>query len=192
MVGEVELKIKRGPSTLLTPCPVTLLTCTDDEGNDNIITLAWVGVVCSDPPKIGVGIRRSRYSYELLEKSGEFVLNIPNCSLLDASDYCGAVSGRDVDKFTKTGLTREKATKVNAPLIKECPINLECLVREKLDLGSHRLYVGEVVETHLDEKILGSGGDIDFLKADPVIYNDGEYWKLGEKVNAYGFAKEKF
>jgi flavin reductase (DIM6/NTAB) family NADH-FMN oxidoreductase RutF len=186
------LKVNRGPSTLLTPCPVILLTCTDGKGNDNIITLAWVGVVCSDPPKIGVGIRHSRYSSELIDESGEFVVNIPDESLLCESDYCGNVSGRDVNKFDKTGLTRQTATKVSVPLIKECPVNLECLVREKFDLGSHRLYVGEVVETHVDEKILDAEGKIDFKKADLIVYNSGEYWSLGKKKAISGFAKDKF
>jgi flavin reductase (DIM6/NTAB) family NADH-FMN oxidoreductase RutF len=174
------------------PCPVALVTCSDKEGRDNIITLAWVGVFCSDPPKIGIGVRHTRYSAELINASGEFVINVPDDSLLEASDYCGNVSGRDVDKFNKTGLTREPAAKVKAPLIKECPLNLECVVREQLDLGSHRLYVGEVVETHVDQRILGKEGNIDIGKASPIVYNLGEYWTRGKKKESSGFAKERF
>ena len=111
---------------------------------------------------------------------------------MEKSDYCGNVSGKDMDKFSKTGLTRENTKKVRAPLIRECPVNLECVVREKLDLGSHRLFVGEVVETHVDETVLDVNGNINFAKAAPFVFNDGEYWSIGKKENSYGFAKDKF
>jgi flavin reductase (DIM6/NTAB) family NADH-FMN oxidoreductase RutF len=186
------MKVSKGPSTLLYPCPVALVTCKDAKGKDNIITIAWMGILCSEPPKIGIGINKSRLSTGIIEESGEFVVNIPGEQLLEKSDYCGNVSGRDVDKFGKTGLTREPAKKVQTPLIKECPVNLECVVREKLDLGSHRLFVGEVVETHVDESVLDPKGNINFEKAAPFVFNAGEYWGIGEKKNSYGFAKDRF
>lgn len=102
------------------------------------------------------------------------------------------MSGKNVDKFSETGLTKENAKKVRAPLILECPVNLECVVREKLDLGSHRLFVGEVMETHIDESVLDVNGNINFAKAAPFVFNDGEYWGIGKKENSYGFAKDKF
>jgi len=188
------MKVSEVPTStpLMYPYPVSLVTCVDAKGHDNIITVAWIGVLCSEPPKIGIGIRKLRYSLGLIEQSGEFVVNIPNDKLVEQSDYCGFVSGKDVDKFKKTGLTREPAKKVRAPLIKECPVNLECVVREKLDLGSHILFVGEVVKTNVDESVLDAKGKIDFVKATPFIFNDGEYWGIGKKIGFNGYAKNKF
>jgi flavin reductase (DIM6/NTAB) family NADH-FMN oxidoreductase RutF len=186
------LKITKGPANLMYPCPVTLVTSRDAKGKDNIVTIAWIGVLCSEPPKIGIGIHKTRHSTGIIEKSGEFVVNIPSENLLEKTDYCGTVSGKDVDKFSKTGLTKEPAKKVKASLIKECPVNLECVVREKLDLGSHRLFVGEVVEAHVDDSILDGKGNFDFSKAAPVLFNAGEYWGQGKKKGSYGFAAGKF
>jgi len=186
------LKISKGPVNLMFPCPVTLVTSRDSKGKDNIVTIAWIGVLCSEPPKIGIGIHKTRHSTEIIERSGEFVVNIPGESILEKTDYCGCVSGKEVDKFSKTGLTKEPANKVKTSLIKECPVNLECVVREKLDLGSHRLFVGEIVEAHVDEGILDGKGNLDFSKAAPVLFNAGEYWALGKKKGSYGFAAKKF
>jgi flavin reductase (DIM6/NTAB) family NADH-FMN oxidoreductase RutF len=160
---------------LMYPCPVTLVTCTNAKGRDNIITVSWMGVLCSDPQKIGIGIKTDHYSLGFIVESGEFVVNIPDDKLVEEADYCGIMSGRDVDKFSKTGLTRESAKIVRAPLIKECPVNLECVVREKLELGSHKLYVGEVVVTHVDDSVMDAKGNIDFAKASPFVWCDFEY-----------------
>jgi flavin reductase (DIM6/NTAB) family NADH-FMN oxidoreductase RutF len=177
---------------MMYPCPVTLVTSRDKKGKDNIVTIAWIGVLNSEPPKIGIGVNKSRHSTGIIEESGEFVVNIPGEAILEKTDYCGCVSGKEVSKFEKTGLTREPAKKVKASLIKECPVNLECVVRESLDLGSHRLFVGEVVESHVDDSVCDSKGNIDFAKAAPVIFNAGEYWTLGKKKGGYGFAAKKF
>lgn len=174
---------------MLYPCPVALVTCSDGKGKDNIVTLAWVGVANSTPPTIAAGIRPTRYSASLIDKSREFVVNIPTVDILEKVDYCGVVSGFDVKKFEATGLTREPASKVKAPMIKECPINLECKVRRTLLLGSHRLYLGEVLETHVDQSILDSNGSIDYAKAQPFVYNTREYWSLGKKIGVHGFSK---
>jgi flavin reductase (DIM6/NTAB) family NADH-FMN oxidoreductase RutF len=184
------MKISKGPTTFLFPCPVALVTCRDDAGRDNIITLAWIGVTCSDPPTIGIGVRPSRYSRELIEQSGEFVVNIPTEDLLARTDYCGMISGRVVDKWAATGFTREPARRVRAPMIRECPVNLECIVKESVDLGSHRLYLGEVVDTHIDEGVLDEKRLIDYAKAAPIVYNAREYWSLGRQIGTYGFAKD--
>ena len=147
------MKVQKSPYSALFPCPVVLVTCVDSEGKPNIITLAWAGTVCSDPPTIGLGIRPHRYSYGLIDGSGEFVVNIPTKNILREMDFCGMVSGREVDKFSATGLTSEPAERVKPPLISECPVNLECVLRKRIPLGVHHLFLGEVVSVHVDQKI---------------------------------------
>jgi flavin reductase (DIM6/NTAB) family NADH-FMN oxidoreductase RutF len=184
------MKVKKSPRTALFPCPVVLVTSVGSEGKPNIITLAWAGIVCSDPPTIGVGIRPHRHSYSLIEESREFVVNIPTTRILEQTDLCGVVSGKDVDKFSATGLTPEPAEEVRPPLIRECPVNIECIVKEKVPLGVHHLLLGEVVCVHIDEEILDEDGRIDFTKASPFVYNQGEYWSLHQKIGVHGFTKE--
>ncbi len=184
------MKVKKSPWAALFPCPVVLVTCVDSKGKPNIITLAWVGTVCSNPPMLGLGIRPHRYSYELIERSGEFVVNIPTKDILKETDFCGMVSGKDVDKFSQTGLTPEPAEKVKPPLIKECPVNIECLVKKKIPLGVHHLFLGEIVHVHVDQEILNEKGRIDFNRASPFVYNQGEYWSLNRKIGLCGFSKK--
>jgi len=185
------MKVTKSPWTALFPCPVALVTCVDSEGKPNVITLAWVGTVCSDPPTLGLGIRPKRYSYKLIEDCGEFVVNVPNKDILRDVDFCGMVSGREVDKFSETGLTPQPAEKVKPPLIQECPINMECVVKKKLPLGTHHLFLGEIVHVHVDEDILNENGEIDFSRVAPFVYNDGEYWSLHKKIGIYGFSKNE-
>ena len=184
------MKVSTKPWAALFPCPVVLVTCVDSSGKPNIITLAWAGTVCSDPPTLGLGIRPHRYSYKLIEDSREFVVNIPNKDLLEKVDFCGMVSGKDVDKFSETGLTGVPAEKVKQPLIRECPANMECVSGKKIPLGTHHLFLGEIVSVHLDEDILDDKGEIDFTKVTPFTYNDGEYWSLHKKIGTYGFSKK--
>jgi flavin reductase (DIM6/NTAB) family NADH-FMN oxidoreductase RutF len=186
-----ELKVSKGAVNIMYPCPVTLVTCRDKKGEDNIIAIAWIGVLGGKPPMIGMGFNKSRHSTGIIEESGEFVVNIPDEKLLAESDWCGCVSGRDFDKFEKAGLTKEPASKVKAPLIKECPVSIECVVREKLTLGDYRVFIGEIVETHVEKSALNEKGDIDFSKVSPVLYNVGEYWGIGGKKANIKFA-EKF
>ena len=185
------MKIKKKPFTVLFPCPVVLVTCVDSTGEPNIITLAWAGTVCSEPPMIGLGIRPSRYSHSLIERSKEFVVNIPAAKILKETDYCGVTSGKDIDKFSETKLTREQAYTVKSPLIRECPVNMECILKNKVTLGAHDLFIGEIVQVHIDQDILDERGNIDFTKADPFTYNQGEYWSLHKKLGTYGFSKQK-
>ena len=186
----VPFKVKKNPWTALFPCPVVLVTCVDPNGKPNMITLAWAGVVCSDPPMLGLGIRPHRYSYGLIEASREFVVNIPTVEILKETDFCGVVSGKDVDKFSETGLTTEAAEKVKPPLIRECPVNIECIVKEKIPLGAHHLFLGEVVSVHVDQDVLDEKGRIDFSKVSPFVYNQGEYWSLHRKIGGHGFSKQ--
>lgn len=144
-------KLRLGPQTLLVPLPVTLVTAQLEGEKPNIITISWVGICNSVPPMIGVGIRENRHSYHLVKDSGEFVVNIPGDDTVSDADLCGNISGKDHDKFEKTDYTAVPGDKVKAPLLKECPINMECIVRHTLKLGSHDFFVGEIVETHIDE-----------------------------------------
>jgi len=152
--------------------------------------LAWAGTVCSDPPLMGLGIRPHRHSYKLIDETKEFVVNIPTVEILKEADFCGVVSGKDVDKFSETGLTAEPAEKVKPPLIKECPVNVECIVRQKIPLGVHHLFIGEVVGVHVNKDVLDDKGRIDFSKLSPFVYNQGEYWSLNKKIGVHGFSKQ--
>jgi flavin reductase (DIM6/NTAB) family NADH-FMN oxidoreductase RutF len=181
------------PTTALLFTPVVLVTCQDEGEKPNIITLAWVGVANSDPPMISVAIRPGRHSHGIIKKTREFIVNLPTAGILKEMDFCGVASGSQVDKFFETKLTPVAAEKLKAPLIKECPVNLECRVREVLSLGSHDLFLGEVVATHMDEEIQGEKGRVDIRKAQPFGFCPGaqEYWSLGEKLGGYGFTKGK-
>lgn len=185
------MKVVKDPYTALFPCPVVLVTCVDFNGKPNIITLAWAGTLCSDPPTIGLGIRPKRHSYNLIDNSREFVVNIPDKAILKEVDLCGIVSGRYVDKFAETRFVPEPAEKVKPPLIRECPVNIECIVKNKIPLGTHDLFLGEVICVHVDQDILNIKGEIDFGKVAPFAYNKGEYWSLGKKIGEYGFSKEQ-
>lgn len=176
------------PSTALYPVPVVLVSCVDVGRRANVITLAWVGTVCSQPPMLSISIRPQRHSYSLVKRSGEFVVNIPPLSLLQKTDQAGIISGREMDKFVALGLTPLKAQHVAAPLIAECPLNIECVVRHSILLGTHEMFVGEVLAVHADEAILDENNKIDFEKASPFCFNLGEYWSLKEKVGTYGFS----
>jgi Conserved protein/domain typically associated with flavoprotein oxygenases, DIM6/NTAB family len=158
------------------PNPVILVSCSND-GKDNIITLAWAGTVCSVPPLISISIRPPRYSHGLISLSREFVINIPDETMAPVCNYCGANSGRNVDKFKDLGLHKEKGLIVNAPLIKECPINIECKVKEIIHLGTHDMFIGEVVSVNADEEVVYPDGDIDYEKISMLSYLMNNYFK---------------
>jgi flavin reductase (DIM6/NTAB) family NADH-FMN oxidoreductase RutF len=177
-----ELKV---PSTLFLPKPVVLVS-TAHAGRDNVMTAAWVSVVCMEPPQVAVAVHESRFTHELLQASGEFVVNVPSRDLWRAVDLCGMVSGRDRDKFAAAGLTREGAREVRAPLVAECPLNIECRTSSSLPLGSHTLFVGLVLAVHLEETCIGDGGVISVDEFAPYVLNQREYWSMGERVGGYG------
>jgi len=178
------------PSTYLYPVPAVMVTSGPRE-RPNIITLAWVGTVCSDPPMVGISIRPSRYSHELISQHGEFVVNLPTAEQVNTVDYCGMVSGRDVDKFVEAGLTALPASAVATVIIAECPLNLECRVQQVLSLGSHDLFLGEIVAAQVDEKVLTAKGQLDLHRAMPLAYGEHEYRGLGERLGSYGFSVKK-
>ena len=183
------MKIERKPSTALLPTPVVLLSVAGHgKEKPNIITLAWVGTVCSAPPMLSVAIRPSRHSHGLVNAAREFVVNIPRAGQVAAVDLAGVWSGVEHDKFKELGFTAKPATLVAAPLIEECPINIECVVRHQLALGAHDLYIAEIVATHYDEELLDSRGRLKTAQLAAMAYVDGEYWSLGERLGSYGQA----
>ena len=180
------------PSTLLYPAPVALVSCGDIDDKPNIITIAWTGIICSDPPMVSISIRPHRHSAEIIKERKEFVLNIPTEDMLEKADRCGVISGRDHDKFKEIGLTPVRAGKVKAPLIAECPVNLECKVTDVKALGAHDIYLAEIVASHADEDVLEKGA-IQVSKAKPIVFCpvNSEYWTLGSKVGDYAFTAKK-
>lgn len=184
-------KIRLPPQVeALYPVPVVLVS-SGDKGNANIITIAWCGVVCSNPPLLSISIRPSRHSHKIISERKDFVINIPNEDLLEKTDICGMVSGSSIDKFKACVFTKIPSSEVSAPLIKECPVNIECKVIRDLSLGTHDLFIGRVVNVHADEEILDKKGNIDFKKAKAFVFNRGEYWSLGKKIGSYGFSAKK-
>jgi flavin reductase (DIM6/NTAB) family NADH-FMN oxidoreductase RutF len=168
-------KLKK-PSTAIIPCPVILVSVANED-KPNIITLSWAANVCSDPPSIAIGVRPNRYSYNLIKEAGDFVVNIPSCDLIDAALLCGTRSGRDHNKFDECDLTPVDATNVSAPMIEECPLNIEAEVREIVNVGVHDLFIAEVVAVHINQDVLDPKGRLELNIAAPFTYIPltGEY-----------------
>lgn len=184
-------KLELPPSEALYPVPVVLVSCGDKaREHPNIITIAWCGVVCSSPPLLSISIRPSRYSHKIIKDTGDFVINIPSKDLLDKVDLCGTVSGKDIDKFKACSFKEIPAKIVSGPMIRECRVNIECKLKTILHLGAHDMFIGEVVALHADEEVINSSGSIDYKKAAPIVYNQGEYWDLGEKIGYYGCSRK--
>ena len=185
---------KLNPDTLLNPMPVVMASCQLPGEKPNLITLAWAGIASSKPPTISIAIRPSRYSFGVINKTKEFVIAVPDESMIEAVDFCGCVSGKDVDKFKRTGLTPITAERVSPPLVAQAPINLECKVIKVVDLGAHHLFLGEVVTVHVDRKVTGDKKKIDVDLSSPVVYCYGahEYRGVGKKLGVHGFAMKRF
>ena len=163
------------PGNMLYPLPVVMVSLADRDDRSNIITMAWVGTVCTNPPMVSISVRPERYSYPILKETGEFVINLTTKELAFATDYCGVKSGRDVDKFKEMGLTPIPASEVKAPMIKESPVNIECKVRQSLPLGSHDMFLADVVAVHADEKYMDEKHKFHLEQAEPIIYSHGCY-----------------
>lgn len=179
------------PGNMLNPVPAVMVSVTDKEGKSNIITVAWAGTVCTNPPMVSISVRPSRYSYQILEETGEFVINLTNESLVKACDYCGVVSGRDVDKFAKTGLTPMPMEHVHAMGIEESPVNMECKITEKRELGSHTMFIAEVVGVTVDDRYMDETGKFHINESGLVMYSHGEYFALGKKLGKFGYSVKK-
>jgi len=185
------MKISSRPGPLLAPVPSVMVSCGSLE-EPNIITIAWTGIINSDPPMTYISVQRSRYSHDIIEKSGEFAINLVPSRLAKAMDFCGVRSGRDVDKFVTQGLTPEKADSISAPLIAESPVNIECAVRDIVRLPSHDMFMAEITAVHVDERFVDERGAYDFGAMDLVAYNHGKYYRLmPEELGTFGFSVMK-
>ena len=179
------------PGNMVYPVPAVMVTAADREGKSNIITIAWTGTVCTNPPMAYISVRPERYSYGMLKETGEFVINLTTEKLVRATDYCGVKSGRDTDKWKETGLTPIPAQEVNVPLIKESPVNIECRVSEIRELGSHHMFLARVVAVDVDEAYLNEQGRFELQKAAPVVYSHGEYYGLSSLLGTFGYSVRK-
>ncbi|MBR6175720.1 MAG: flavin reductase family protein [Bacteroidales bacterium] len=190
-MAKIRKRTLRG-GNMLNPTPVVMVSCGSTLDEYNIITVAWAGTVNSDPPVCAVSIRPERHSYGIIKQSGAFVINLVDKRLTPYADWCGVRSGRKYNKFVETGLTPVRATMVNAPMIEESPVNLECKVTQVIPLGSHDLFLAEVVAVHVNEKLFSPKTDaIDLKRANLVAYSHGHYYTLGEIIGKFGFSVEK-
>ena len=176
------------PGNMLYPLPVVMVSMADRNGKNNIITIAWAGTVCTNPPMVSISVRPERYSYPILQEAGEFVINLTTRELVYATDYCGVKSGRDVDKFAELGLTPLAASKVKAPMIGESPVNLECQVTQMQQLGSHAMFLAEVVAVHAEERYMDAKHKFHLEQAEPIVYSHGAYLLCGEQLGTFGYS----
>lgn len=183
-------KISWPAGTLLAPVPPALISSGTLE-NPNVMTAAWTGIVCSDPAMTYVSLRPSRYSHEIISKSGEFVINVPNLPLAKAVDFCGVKSGRNTDKFQACGITAAPSSKIKAPQVKEAPISLECKVRSITHYGTHDMFLADIVAVNVDDAYINKQGGLDLEKAGLLAYAHGFYYTLGRQLGKFGFSVEK-
>ncbi len=179
------------PGNMLYPLPVVMVSVADREGRQNIITVAWTGTVCSEPPMVSISVRPDRYSYHMIKETGEFVINLTTEALVQAVDFCGVKSGRDLDKFKACALTALPADCVSAPLIAQSPVNMECVVTELKDLGSHTMFLARVVAVHADDRYMDEKGRFCLEKAKPIVYSHGQYLATGRTLGTFGYSVKK-
>ena len=179
------------PGNMLNPVPAVMVSVTDKAGNNNIITVAWAGTVCTNPPMLSISVRPERFSYNMIKETGEFVVNLTTEELLRACDYCGVKSGRDVDKFKELHLTPLAMQHVSAVGISESPVNIECKVKKMEELGSHHMFLAEVTGVQVDEVYMNENGKFELNQLGLVAYSHGEYFKLGKKLGKFGYSVRK-
>jgi len=188
---EIKKEIWKG-GTMIYPLPVPMITCGDIDGEHNIITIAWTGIISTEPPRCYISIRPNRYSYEMIKKSGEFIINLTTTELAFATDWCGVKSGKDVDKFREMKLTPQRGIEVKAPLIAESPINMECRVFDIQKMGSHDMFLADILRIHATkEHINKETGAFNLNKADPICYSHGKYYSLDKFIGKFGFSVKK-
>lgn len=186
------MKVPFKPGTLIYPLPAVMVSCGDEPENYNIITVAWTGTLCTEPPLCYISVRHERHSYDIIKRTGEFVINLTTEELCRATDWCGVRSGRDYDKFKEMHLTPETGQVVKAPLIAESPLNIECQVTEVRPLGSHDMFMARVVAVDADERLIDkSTGAFQLNHAGPIAYSHGKYYTLGQKLGSFGFSVKK-
>lgn len=180
------------PGTVIYPLPAVLVSCGACEAEYNLLTVAWTGTVCTDPPMCYISVRPERHSYDIIRRTGEFVINLTTEKLARATDWCGVRSGRDYDKFRETGLTPLPGEKVAAPIVAQSPVSIECRVRQVLPLGSHDLFLAEVVNVQVDADLIDPAtGRFCLEKAAPIVYSHGEYFALGEAIGRFGWSVKR-
>jgi len=173
------------------PLPAVLVSCGKYGEVENALTVAWTGTICTNPAMVYISVRPERYSYNLIKESGEFVINLTTKKIVKAVDYCGVRSGAKEDKLKKMGLTTAKGNKVDAPIIEQCPVNIECKVREIKELGSHHMFIADVLGVNVDDRYLNEKGKFELNKSDLLIYSHGEYYNLGELLGSFGYSVKK-
>ena len=183
-------KVTWKPGTFIYPIPAVMVSCGTME-KSNIITVAWTGILNTDPATVYISVRPSRYSYNLIKQRREFVINLTTKNLAQATDWCGIKTGAKVDKFKSMKLTKEKAKFVKCPMIKESPVSVECKVREIKELGTHHMFIADVLAINADEKYIDKKGAFDISKCDLIAYSNGHYYTLGKKVGRFGFSVQK-
>ncbi|MDR2979841.1 MAG: flavin reductase family protein [Bacteroidales bacterium] len=192
MLSKKQTKRSLKPGNMLNPAPVVMVSCGNTPDSYNIITVAWIGTICSDPPMCYISVRPSRHSYNIIKEEKEFVINLVNVDLVTATDWCGVKSGKKVKKFLATGLTPVRGNKVKVPLIYESPVNLECVVKEIVPLGTHDMFIAEIVAVHADQNLFDKKNDTLLLeRANLVAYSHGQYYNLGKRLGKFGFSVQK-
>ncbi len=179
------------PGNMLYPLPAVLVSCAGRDGRDNLVTVAWTGTVCTNPPMVYISLRPSRYSYQLIRETGEFVINLTTEGLAETADWCGVKSGRDVDKWQERKLTRGAASTVSVPIVEESPVNIECRVNQVLELGSHHMFLAEVTAVQVSDEYMDGGGTFRLSQAHPLVYSHGEYYSMGKWQGKFGYSVKK-
>lgn len=180
------------PGNMVYPLPAVMISTADKNGEDNIITVAWTGTICTNPAMLYISVRPERYSYHMIKESGEFVVNLTTEELARATDWCGVRSGRDVDKWKEMGLTRGKSETLQySPCIKESPVNIECKVDQILELGSHHMFTAKVQAVQVDDRYMQENGKFDLASSRLLTYSHGEYYSLGKKLGTFGYSVKK-
>ncbi|SDB13720.1 NADH-FMN oxidoreductase RutF, flavin reductase (DIM6/NTAB) family [Ruminococcaceae bacterium FB2012] len=177
-------------SVITSPLPPVLVSCGTEE-KPNVLTVAWTGILCTQPPVTYISLRKERFSYDIIKDSGEFVINLPTAELVRAVDYCGVKSGRDTDKLKDTGLKVSKASEVTAPIIVQSPVNVECRVREIVPLGTHDMFIADIVKVDAAKELLDDKGRLALERAGLLAYAHGGYFPLGAKLGSFGFTVRK-
>lgn len=190
-MSTTNLKETWKPGNMLYPVPAVMVSCGRPDEMPNIITIAWAGTICSDPAMVSISVRKERYSHPIIKETGEFVINLVTKDLTYATDYCGVKSGRDVDKFKEMKLTPIKASKVSCPMIAESPVNIECKVTDIKELGTHDMFIAEVVAVNVSKEYMDEKGKFNLNSTHLVTYSHGEYFELGEKIGKFGYSVQK-
>ena len=184
-------KTKLGAGTLLAPLPAVLVSCGDGE-KQNLLTIAWTGILCTKPAKTYISVRPERYSYDIIKKSGEFVINLPTAAQVRALDWCGVRSGKNEDKWAACGLTPEPCPDLQfAPAVAQCPVSVACKVEQIIPLGSHDMFIAEILSVSVDDSLLDKTGKLNYEKADLVAYSHGSYYQLGKYLGSFGYSVRK-